>query len=292
MLSEKEVSFLEAELSRRSGSDQKIMSTAAVSGGSINDAYKLETATDHFFVKRNARDKYPGMFEVEAKGLELLRKHSDLEIPRPVLQTDADGQSYLVLTWLEEAGGGAEKDFEFGKKLAGMHRVSNDRFGLDHDNYMGSLVQTNTPKDSWAEFFVEQRLAPQVKLARDAGLLSAGDVRKFERFYAEAARIFPEEPPALIHGDLWGGNFMHTTKGTSVFDPAVAFAHREQDIAMTQLFGGFNRAFYEGYEEEYPLNPGWRERLDAANVYPLLIHVNLFGGGYLAQTQSVISRFT
>jgi fructosamine-3-kinase len=155
---------------------------------------------------------------------------------------------------------------------------------------MGSLPQSNKKHTTWNEFFVEERLKKQVSLAGD--YFSFSDHAAFDRLYKRLDALLPVEPPALLHGDLWGGNYMISPAGKAcLIDPAVYYGHREVDISMTTLFGGFDEHFYFSYEEEYPLEKGWRERLDIFKLYPLLIHLNLFGSGYLGSILNTIRRF-
>ncbi len=154
------------------------------------------------------------------------------------------------------------------------------------------LYQSNKKHDNWIDFFRTERLEKQVKLARDHNRMGKTVVQSFENFYRALPEIFPIEPPAFIHGDLWGGNFMTDENGAPVIiDPAVYYGHREMDLGMSQLFGGFDHAFYEAYHHHFPLEKGWQERVDYCNLYPLMVHLNLFGGGYLNSVQSILRKF-
>jgi len=171
-------------------------------------------------------------------------------------------------------------------------RLTNTNFGLDYNNYIGSLHQQNNLHPTWVDFFINERLQPQIKLARDNNEIDSTTILKFENLYKKLDEVFPKEKPALLHGDLWSGNFMSDEKGESVImDPTVYYGHREMDIAMAKLFGGFDAEFYSSYNEHYPLENGWEQRINVCNLYPLMVHVNLFGGGYLGQVKSILSKF-
>ncbi len=265
----------------------KLTSGKLLHGGDINQAAKIETDSgDRFFLKWNT--SAPGnMFKAEAKGLGLLDLAlTDLIIPEVFLI----GDDFLLLEFVEESNSGSS--FDFGVQLAKLHKKTNELFGLDHYNYIGRLPQQNKYHADWLEFFVRERLEPQVKMAIDSGKLASKFAQIFDRVMNYTYVIFPDEPPALLHGDLWGGNYMFTTDGSAcIYDPAVYFGHREMDLAMTQLFGGFDNQFYQGYNEEYPLQKGFEERSKLCNLYPVLVHANLFGGHYVSQAEALLKRF-
>ncbi len=283
---------VEKALSDYSGEEVTIERVRAEGGGSINDAYSLFTNTGEFFVKINSASRYPQMFEKEAKGLEILRGAGALEVPETVLFGEDDDTAFLVLKRIKSAPKKPGFWEDFGRKLAELHRNENNKFGLDHDNYIGSLVQINGFCDTWSEFFITKRLEVQIRMARNSGMLSGWVIRAFDCFFNKVEEIFPEENPALIHGDLWGGNFMVNSDGEPVIiDPAVYYGHREMDLGMSKLFGGFDNRFYEAYNSAFPLEKGWEKRLDYCNLYPLMVHVNLFGGGYLGSVETVLRKF-
>lgn len=269
-----------------------INSVSAVHGGSINSAYRIDTSAGSFFAKVNQADILPGLFEKEARGLEFLSRNSSFTVPR-VIGTGLTGKNAWLLT--EFLRSSPEKpDFatEFGRKLAEMHRVTGPFFGLEEDNYIGSLPQTNTRTDSWPDFFAEMRISPQLKRARDSRLISPADVRAFDALTKKLSDFFPQENPSPLHGDLWSGNFITDSAGKpAVFDPAVYFGHRYMDLGMTKLFGGFPDGFYNAYFNAYPAEPNAEEGTEVANIYPLLVHVNLFGGGYVQQVRSALRKY-
>lgn len=285
-------SELESYLSEHFNEQVEITGHSYVGGGSINEAFKITTSKGDFFVKKNHAAKYPGMFEKESAGIDLLRSKQVIDVPEVILTKTGKKNSYFIMQVIETGQITSHFWNTFAKSLSELHSCTNHYFGLDHDNYIGSLKQYNDQHDSWHDFFQIQRIEVQVKLARDNGGLTYKDVRHIERFYKRLDSIFPNEPPSLLHGDLWSGNFMINKKGNPVIiDPAVYYGHREMDIAMTMLFGGFDRSFYNYYNEHFAMEKGWEQRVDYCNLYPLLVHVNLFGGGYINSVRSIIRVF-
>lgn len=292
MISHEVVVKIQEKLSNHFKSDLVVNSINSVSGGDINTAYQLTTNQCNFFIKTNVASRFPKMFENEATGLKLLRKTNVFKIPNLIAVGEVENVSYLILEWVESTQ--PEPNFwqNFGQQLALLHKNTNDSFGLNEDNYIGSLPQSNQQYNTWVDFFIHERLQAQIKMAVDAGKMDNQTLTQFENLYKELPNIFPKEPPALLHGDLWSGNYMVGNKGEPVIiDPAVYYGHREVDTAMTKLFGGFSSEMYHSYNEEYPLQLGWENRIAICNLYPLLVHVNLFGGGYLQQVKSVLRIF-
>ncbi len=281
-------------LQNMTGRGSEIKSVKNVSGGSINTACKVTVASGRsFFLKYNLNDRYPGMFVAESKGLKTLRETGTVRIPKVLWDGVADQYSFLVLEMIDP--GRQRVDFfeTLGQQLAALHLVTDDQFGLDHDNYIGSLHQPNEKKESFDVFFRDMRLMPLARMAYDAGSLPQNALRQLDQLCDRISEFIPSEKPALLHGDLWSGNRITGPEGDPwLIDPAVNFGHRETDIAMTRLFGGFDGSFYEAYHGSFPLQPGWEERLDLHNLYPLLVHLNLFGSGYLPQIEQILRRYS
>jgi fructosamine-3-kinase len=274
------------------GLNHQILSIIPVSGGSINEAFKLKTRSGNYFLKYNHAGRYPAMFEKEARGLQLLANAAIIQVPEVIQYGEAGAYAFLLLQYIESANEAPRFWDDFGEKLAKLHAVKSNKFGLDHDNYMGSLHQYNGLHDRWVEFFISERLERQVKLARENAAIESTDAKSFERLYKRLDEIFPPATPSLLHGDLWSGNFMTGADGKAcLIDPAVYFGHPEIDIAMTTLFGGFSSAFYEAYNRHHPMEKGWQQRLDYYNLYPLMVHVNLFGSSYLGSVRRILKRF-
>lgn len=274
------------------GNSFEIHSTSTLSGGDINQVYKLRTSSGNFCIKVNDADIFPGMFIKEAIGLNLLKDHSTFTIPEVIHSDVAFDKAYLLLHFIDN-GKKSENYWQiFGEKLAGLHQNTASDFGLDHDNFIGSLVQPNTSYDSWPEFFYNTRIEFQLEQAIAKNLMSFEDSRKANRLYQKLNELIPNEKPSLLHGDLWSGNAMTDEKGNpSIIDPAVYFGHREMDLAMTKLFGGFDSSMYEAYDHHYPLEKNWEDRLEIHNLYPLLVHVNIFGTGYVKQVRGILNKY-
>ncbi|CAN5194489.1 fructosamine kinase family protein [soil metagenome] len=270
-----------------------INSTTPVGGGCINTCLKLVTNSGTFFLKYNNADKYPGMMASEAYGLELLRSTQTISIPEVVAQNESGGIDFLVLKWIESAPESTDYWQQFGEQLAAMHHHTSNRFGLEKDNYIGSLPQSNTPTEDGIDFFIEHRLQPQLELALEKKRLPISIITQFEALYAQLPSLLPLEPPALLHGDLWEGNYLTGPDGKAwLVDPSVQYGFREAEIAYTQLFGGFNVDFYNAYNDSFPLLQGFQDRNEIYNLYPLLVHLNLFGGNYGNQVMGILESYS
>lgn len=270
-----------------------IFNKCRVYGGSINDAFLLNTEKGELFIKRNSLDNYPQMFKAEARGLKMLNHvKSKMRIPQVLGVFEMGSYQYLALEFIQEGENTKGAQHILGQALAEIHTTKASVFGNNADNYMGALSQSNKDHMDWVEFWVEERLQPQVKLAIDRTAFTSKDVSDFELLYKKLSHLMPAEKPCLVHGDLWSGNYLIDHQENPVLiDPAVYFGHREVDIAMTCLFGGFDEVFYQSYNNAFPLEKGWKERIDLFNLYPLLIHVNLFGGGYIQKVKSILKNW-
>jgi fructosamine-3-kinase len=282
---------LEASLASALGS--RVLGARPLSGGDINDAFEVRLGDGReVFVKSNVRAPND-MFVAEARGLAWLGDAKALRVPGVLAASGADEVTpFLALELIRSAPRRPDFDERLGLGLAALHRHGAPAFGLDHDNYVGRLPQKNTLALTWPEFYRVRRLGPQLKAAADSGLATTRLRRDFERLFAEMEALCgPPEPPARLHGDLWGGNLIADDLGEPcLIDPAVYGGHREIDLAMMKLFGGFGPGVFAAYKEAFPLADGYRERVALYQLYPLLVHVNLFGAGYLPQVEAALAR--
>jgi fructosamine-3-kinase len=266
------------------------IAVVALSGGMINHAVRLETGDRRFFLKW-CDNPPPGFFVEEAHGLELLRA-AGMRVP--IVLEAADNPSLLLLEWLEAEAPRDEGAFarQFAGALAAMHcrsECAHAGFGLDRDNYLGLSPQINTPHPDWPEFYRSRRLAPQIELARRRGRLTGDSLRGVLALVKRLEELLDGAwaRPCLVHGDLWSGNFIGTRQGAALIDPAVYYGPREVELAYVELFGGFPARLVEFYDEAFPLDAGYRHRRPLHQLYPLLVHLNHFGQGYLPDVEAV-----
>lgn len=291
MLSQKLYEHLKKVLAQQLNEPIEALQVRPVGGGSINQTYKLSFSNTHtLFCKINDAKTFPHLFLKEAQGLEALRKTNSIKTPKIVWQSDFETYQFLILEWIESGARTTAFFKTFGAQLAALHQNTNQHFGWETNNYMGSVPQQNNFKKDWNSFFVEQRLEPLVQQCLTKKLLSQTEHEDFKKLYLELPQFFnANEKPALLHGDLWGGNYMCTQDSKPVLiDPAVYYGHRSMDIAMTTLFGGFDKAFYESYQYHFPLPTEHKGQLKICNLYPLLIHLLLFGRSYLTSIQQTL----
>lgn len=291
MISSDHIHLLSIQMRICAKMESQITNLNEVSGGSINTAYTFRYANTTFFLKENESKTCPEMFKKEISGLKELKKVTGLVIPEPMFDFDYLDKQFLVLSYLEKIPETNLFFEQLGIGLARLHACSSDKFGFSEDNYIGSLPQINTLTDNWSDFFYLRRLEPLLRWCFDQKYIGKAAVLSFENLYRKLDEVFPNENPALLHGDLWGGNKMNTTLGPAIFDPAVYYGHREMDIAMTRLFGGFDDVFYTAYNSEYPLEKDYKKRTDICNLYPLLVHVKLFGTSYLQDVLTTVTYF-
>ena len=271
----------------------RAVDAAPVGGGSINRAVRVTLEDGRRVFAKHHPDAAPGSFRAEAAGLAWIAEAGALRTPA-VLAVDEGEAPLLVLEWIEREGGApAGRGEEFGRALAALHRAGAPSFGAAEDGWIGPLPQANGPLPTWADFYTERRLAPLARRAVGARLLEHAFLDGLERLRARLPELAgPPEAPARLHGDLWSGNaLLDAAGGPAVIDPAAYGGHREMDLAMMRLFGGFPPAAHAAYAEAAPLAPGHGERVGLWQLYPVLVHVCLFGGGYAAQARELLSRY-
>lgn len=265
----------------------------AVGGGCISHSLKLNTNQGEFFLKWNP-DTPDDLFVREAECLKELgdAEQSELLIPKVILEKEADHiPGFLLLEFLPS--GHSENEAEkLGIGLARLHRKTNHSFGFHHDNYCGATPQRNNWSKSWIEFFGQQRI---LNLVREISLVRGLSSNEEDTYYSLVDRLpdlIEDRPEAsLIHGDLWSGNYLYTSNGPALIDPASYYADREMELSIMTMFGGFSRTTWDAYQHEYPLNPGWEERVQLYQIYHILNHYYLFGGGYGNQALSIAKRY-
>jgi protein-ribulosamine 3-kinase len=285
-LSDHDTTITEA-ISRATGRMFRPQQHIAATGGCINRAYTLSDGSQKFFVKLNDADKL-SMFEAEADGLNAILASNSLRAPQPICRGIAGDNAFLVLEHL--ALGSHGDGAAMGLQLAMLHRNTAEQFGWQRDNTIGATLQPNLWTDNWIAFLREHRLGFQLRLARQNGLGSKLQIQG-EKLLEHLNDFSPacQPVPSLLHGDLWGGNAAFTPGGEPViFDPAVYYGDREADLAMTELFGGFGADFYAAYNEAWALDAGYRVRKTLYNLYHILNHANLFGGGYARQAEHMM----
>ena len=267
----------------------KIFSSTPLSGGDINDVFLMETNNGKFVVKVNSATSFPGMFEVENEGLNALRNTNTMKIPEVFSVGRYNDTAYLVLEYI--LPGPAKYNFweDFGEKMAMLHQNTNKEFGFNNSNYIGSLPQPNEWCASAIEFYISQRLNPQFKIASVNGY----SFKNLGTFNKKLEEIIPKEDASLIHGDLWNGNYIVDSNGHAcLIDPSVSYSHREMDIAMMHLFGGYSQVLFNIYNEIFPLQGEWKSRLDIWQLYYLLVHLNLFGSSYYGSVEKILKIYT
>jgi protein-ribulosamine 3-kinase len=285
---------VENHLLEKLGADVKIHTSDSLGGGCINHASKIETSEGTFFLKWNGNCK-PDMFLREAESLEELRKAAgkQLIVPEVFAAKEVDASpGFLVLEYLESGYGTGYYDEILGRGLATIHQYTAEKFGFYHDNYCGSTPQNNSRKTNWAEFFRDNRLGFLLNLIQKERPLPKEELQVYEKLLNKIPELVPTNSmPALIHGDLWSGNFMNTVNGPALIDPAAYYADREMEMGIMTMFGGFSQRFYSAYNEVHPLPTEWRERNLLYQLYHVLNHYYLFGGGYHSQALQIAKSY-
>ncbi|MDO9169928.1 MAG: fructosamine kinase family protein [Methylobacter sp.] len=279
------------QIESATGQPFELQNAKPLTGGDMNAAYRLQAANRRFFVKLNTPDRLP-MFEAEAEGLQALAQTRTIRVPKFIVCGQTSDYAFLVLESIALNKLNSRSEQLLGQQLAQLHRQKQAYFGWHRDNTIGTTPQVNGHYDDWLSFWQEQRLGRQLALAADQGY--GGRLQTLGEKLCSVLKPFfsgYQPQPALVHGDLWGGNVAADERGNPViYDPACYFGDRETDVAMTELFGGFSPAFYQAYQAVYPLDPGYASRKNLYNLYHILNHLNLFGKAYLHQAENRISQ--
>lgn len=272
--------------------DAPIQGMRPLSGGDISAVYAVNAGRETYLVKANRGANALAMFEAEQAGLHALARSGTLRIPRVRAREPYKGGAVLVMEFIASRSARPADMRELGRRLARLHLCSHERFGFPSDNFIGSLPQSNGWRADWPTFYARERLLPQLAMAVQNGRLPKAECPDEARLLRVCQSHFPAVSPALLHGDLWGGNFLIAENGEPVLiDPAVYYGHGEVDLAMSRLFGGFTSDFYDAYHELHPPQPGADARRDLYQLYYLLVHLNLFGRGYYPGVSRILNRY-
>lgn len=270
----------------------EINKSESVSGGDISSAYLIQSNKNKYFLKVNGKPWALDMFQAEAKGLEVINNSNAIATPK-VIAYDSFKNVALILMEYVESKRATSKDMElFGSQLAQLHQVSSKNFGFDDDNFIGSLKQSNIKHKTWNDFYIEERLNPQLQLAISQGLMNNFEVPEIELMKSACLTYFKDIKPSLLHGDLWSGNYLIASNGQPyLIDPATYFGHCDIDIAMSKLFGGFGNQFYDAYHDVIPKDEFTENRIELYQLYYLLVHLNLFGSSYYGGVKSILKKY-
>lgn len=270
----------------------EIVEYQPISGGDISHVYRLDTKDARVVVKASADISALKMFEAEQAGLQAIKQTNSIKVPEVLFCDHFEKTSFIGMEFVETRKARAHDFLRLGEQLGTLHQNTSIFFGWDENNFIGSLSQLNKKTSNWSSFYVSQRLVPQIQMAKAKGFMSDFDQRSYDKMYLVVEDLCPPVEPALLHGDLWSGNYLISSNGVPhLIDPAVYFGHGEVDLAMTQLFGGFSEIFYAAYAECHPPLPGAEERKDLYQLYYLLVHLNLFGGSYYSAVKKIVDKY-
>ncbi len=271
---------------------ETITSYKPISGGDISNAFLVETNQNRFFLKANSQKEAYTMFVTEKKGLQIISQTNTIATPKVYYCGCYKSDAFLLMEYIEPKTP-ASKDLEtLADHLASLHKTTASKFGLNQDNFIGNLPQSNKQHQGWAAFYFNERINPQLELAKSKGLLSINDLPKKQKIHRVLQELFQGITPSLLHGDLWSGNYLIAIDGTPyLIDPAVYYGHHEVDIAMSKLFGGFEPSFYQKYQEHFPFSEQTNARIDLYQLYYLLVHLNMFGSSYCNSVKRILTKY-
>lgn len=270
----------------------KVEDIQSISGGDISSAYLIETSSENFFLKVNSDIEAGEMFMSEAKALKLIAKTNTIATPKVYACDSFRNESFLLMEYIESKRASSSDLILFGQQLAQLHQVTSDYFGFEENNFIGNLRQSNNKHNNWNDFYIEERLIPQLQLAKSKGLLNDSEFPEMGIMKEDCFIYFKDVKPSLLHGDLWSGNYLISESGKPyLIDPATYFGHSEVDIAMSKLFGGFGQSFYDSYHKIIPKNELTDSRIELYQLYYLLVHLNLFGRSYYSSVKGLLRKY-
>jgi fructosamine-3-kinase len=274
------------------GHSDSVKSVNSLTGGSITQVYKITCSGSVFVLKVHDVHDFPKMLEYEYDSLKHLQATKAVAVPEVFHHGVWHQYQYILMEYIQPETKSSEFYIKLAEQLANMHTITADYFGLHYHNYIGSLAQYNYPKSNGIEFIIHSRFLPQLKLADQQNLLPVALQKKFDHLFVKLPQLMPEEHASLIHGDLWHGNILTGPQGHArLIDPAIAYSYRYFDLGMIGLFGGVDSDFYQIYHEVYPMCAEWKQVIEICNLYPLLVHLNLFGAYYLKDIAEIIDQF-
>jgi fructosamine-3-kinase len=293
MLPESISHFLNDYFLRYHGISGQVHRVKSVGGGCISFTYQFDYSDKSYFIKYLSKEKFPKMYQAESLGLKLLDKVGAFDIPQVIVESETDEFQFLVMEYIDQSPKKKGYWEELAWGMSQIHAETQEKFGLSTDNFIGTLVQKNDCTDTWTEFYFAQRLMPQLELSLLNHKLPKEIIPAFEKLFLIFDDLIPKEAPSLLHGDFWYENVLPNQFGApTLIDPAVYFGHREMDLAMADLFGGFPVEFFEAYQHRIPLQPGFEQRRKLHQLYPLLVHVNLFGDSYAQRVINIMNQFS
>jgi fructosamine-3-kinase len=290
--SQEQYQFISAILTKHIGAATKIDNLQFFYGGNFNLAVRVKSGSSEFFIKWT-QGEHQGLFEAEAKNLQIIKKTGAIDVPGVLGYGTLEEKEYLMMECIQSAEKSPNYWSDFGEKLAFLHQQHTTKgHGLDYDNFLGAAKQENTWQQNGVQFFIQNRLKKQVDNAIYDRKISAEIEDKFNRLYEKLPLVIPNESSSLLHGDLWSGNAMVNATGEiTLVDPCCYFGLREAELAFTTMFGGFPTEFYESYHRTFPIEKDFHQRIPLYNLYPLMVHVNLFGEGYLPAVNKILSNY-
>jgi fructosamine-3-kinase len=270
----------------------QVYSIHHLGGGEVNYAYRVITDKGVYFVKVHDSKNYPRFFEKELNGLLALKETNTIDVCEPIGTMEIGSNSFLALDYEDAAPMAVNFWEQLGNDMASLHCQTNRYFGFVEDNFLGQCLQINHRMTNWGQFYIKNRLLPNVRAVAEKHLMDANEIKLFEKFFNLVEFAFPEEQPSLLHGDFWKEHVISNAEGKPcLLNPAVYYGHREMDIAKTKMVGTFPQGFYDAYNAAYPLQKDWEDRLDFCKMYYHLVNLNIYGSAYLQNVQQILHKW-